>query len=63
MPAWELQLLQRIATDEADGNLLQCRSCGEWKGASSFFRNQKSPTGRETKCRACRKLAKAAKAA
>lgn len=37
-----------------------CRTCEQWKGSANFFRNTKSKTGYESKCRTCRRAAKAA---
>lgn len=37
--------------------LLECRSCGLAKTSDHFFKNSKSRTGYETKCRECRKAA------
>lgn len=39
---------------------LQCRTCGLDLPVGQFFKNAKSPSGYESKCRPCRKAAKAA---
>lgn len=68
LPQWERDLLERQAADEdagirvvEDRTEVFCRTCREWKAPEgSFFRNQKSRTGYESKCRACRRAARAA---
>jgi hypothetical protein len=51
---WERDLLKGKIPTVADA--LQCHLCGQWKPATTqfWFRNGKSPTGWETRCRACR---------
>lgn len=66
VPQWEADLLAEqargIREDPAMGTQVFCRHCGEWKAATpgNFFRNSKSQTGWESKCKACRPPRKSA---
>jgi hypothetical protein len=62
LPDWERDLLDANALGvrtAGEHTEVYCRGCYRWKDSGLFFRNRKSRTGYESKCRECRK-AKAA---
>lgn len=49
---WERDLLEGRLPVVRTGYLV-CTSCGQAKDRDEFYNNTKSPTGKETKCKAC----------
>jgi hypothetical protein len=43
-----------IRYDPVTGTEVACLTCGQWKTTGHYYKNSKSRTGYETKCRECR---------
>jgi hypothetical protein len=58
LPDWERDLLDANALGvrtAGEHTEVYCRGCYRWRNSKLFFRNAKSRTGYESKCRECRK--------